>query len=188
MEREVSMPLGIVVEKREVDHKWVDVSWRPVAIIPGADPVPEWREIESGDGWTRYHAATVPLNLYFSDTDAYLFNLSDRVPSVYIILRDEEDDDSDWPVFVHLATVSPFESEQFEDAGEDTIERVPMTPEMIAWLKAFIAFHHDEEDFVKRKRKTVKIEELKFGKEPIFDKAMPDQLTSGQIKDSKDGY
>ena len=182
MEREESMALGVIVEKRKVDHQWLDWSWRPVDIIPEAGPASEWREIGSGDGWTRYHAATVPLTLYFSDTEAYLFNLADRVPSVYIILRDEDDEDANWPVRVHLATVSPFEALQFEDSGEDVIERVPMTAEMIDWLRAFIEFHHEDEAFVKRKRKGVKIEELKFGKEPVFGEA-----TLSQIKGRKNG-
>lgn len=175
MQREVSIPLGIVVEKRKANHAWLDWSWRPVDIIPGAEPIDEWREIESGDGWTRYHAATVPVTLYFSDTEAYLFNLADRVPSIYVVLREDENDDAKWPVFVHLATASPFESQLFEDSGEDTIERIPMTPEMIAWLRAFIEFHHEEEEFVKRKRREVKMEELKFGKDPIFDRQTPDE-------------
>jgi len=178
VEREVSMPVGVVVEKRKSDHPWLDWSWRPVAILPGAEPVSEWRMLESGEGWTRFHAATLSLTLYFSDTEAYLVNLSDRVPSVYVVLREEEAEGSIWPVRVHQVTASPYESQLFEDSGEDIIERIPMTPEMIAWVRAFTAFHHEEETFVKRKRKEVKIEEEKFGKEPIFGKT-----TLGQIRD-----
>ena len=41
-ERMVSMPVGVVVEWREVDHPWQDHEWVPVAVIPGAGAIEEW--------------------------------------------------------------------------------------------------------------------------------------------------
>ena len=36
MEKQESMPLGVVVEWRRIDHPWKDHDWRPVAVIAGA--------------------------------------------------------------------------------------------------------------------------------------------------------
>ena len=35
------MRVGIVVERREIDNRWVDYTWQPVAVIPGAPPLAE---------------------------------------------------------------------------------------------------------------------------------------------------
>src|SRR5690606_30672543 len=39
MERRISMPLGVVVERREIDNRWQPFAWKAVAVIPGAPPV-----------------------------------------------------------------------------------------------------------------------------------------------------
>lgn len=163
------MPLGVVIEKRKVDHKWIDWAWKPVAIIPGAGPVEDWKEIASGDGWTHYHADTLTLTLYRSDTEAYQVNLVDSQPSIYAVLRENDDDtDGSRPYRAHMVTASPFEAQDFEDTGEDIIERIPMTEALFAWVQAFVEEHHVDVEFVKRKRREVRNEPEKFGKEPIF--------------------
>ena len=64
MERQISMPLGVVLERRELNNRWQRWSWRPVAVIPGAAPVKDRKELRHGDGWVQYHAATLPLELH----------------------------------------------------------------------------------------------------------------------------
>ena len=87
MERRISMPLGVVVERREIDNRWQRFAWRPVAVIPGAPPVAEWRELVRGERFVRWHAATLPLELHRTDTEGYRVNLSGRVPAVSVVLR-----------------------------------------------------------------------------------------------------
>src|SRR3546814_7777853 len=36
MDKTETLPLGVVLEWRRVDHPWKDHDWRPVAVIPGA--------------------------------------------------------------------------------------------------------------------------------------------------------
>jgi hypothetical protein len=69
MERSISMPLGVVVERRELDNRWQRFAWKPVAVIPGAAPVTEWRELMRGEGFVRWHAATLPLELHRKETE-----------------------------------------------------------------------------------------------------------------------
>ena len=66
MSRSETMPVGIVVERRETDHPWQDHAWLPVAVIPGAPPADadgEWRRLDAGEGWVHYHAATLEVEL-----------------------------------------------------------------------------------------------------------------------------
>ena len=52
-----------------------------------------------------------------------------------------------------LITASPVEAESYQSSGEIFVEGVPMPEPVIAWLEAFVARHHVERPFVKRKRK-----------------------------------
>lgn len=168
MEREVSIPLGVIVARKKLDNLWVEWSWKPIAVVPGAGPVERWNEIASGEGWTHFHAATVPLTLYRSESEAYNVNLNNVVPAIYVVLRKDEDDDAGHPYFVHEATASPYDAQAYLDSDDDIVEAVPMPPGLVAWIKTFVDEHHVEEVFVKRKRTRIKPDDQKFGKEPIF--------------------
>ena len=170
MDRKVSIPVGVVVAKVKIDHKWAEWSWRPIAVIPGAPPVDGWKEIASGEGWTHYHIATLPLTLYRTDTEAYLVSLSEKPAKVYVVLRRDEEGDEDRPYFVHTVTASAYDALGFLDSAEDLVEAVPMPPGLAAWVRAFVEEHHVDEKFVKRRRGRVEPDAPKFGKEPIFSK------------------
>ena len=153
MERSIVMPLGVVVERREIDNRWQRWRWRPVAVIPGAGEVDGWKELQRGDRWVRWHAATLPLELYRTDTDAYRYNLSNKPPVIYVVLRPAETDDAPHEVIPFRVTASPFEAQDYLDSGEEIVEGVPMPEGVIAWVQAFIDRHHVDRPFIKRQRK-----------------------------------
>ena len=153
MERSVRMPLGVVIERRQSTSPWQDWVWRPVSVLVGAPPVgAEWRELLHGPTWTHYHAANLELELHRVETDAYLLNLAQQPPRVYVVLRPatEPGPHSFQPL---LITASPVEAESYQSSGDEIVEAVPMPEPVVAWLEAFVARHHVERPFVKRKRK-----------------------------------
>jgi hypothetical protein len=154
MERRSSMALGVVVERREIDNRWQPCSWKAVAVIPGAPPVEEWRELVRGDRFVRWHAATLLLELHRADTEAYRVNLSGRSPAVYVVLRQVEASartaGNDLAPFT--VTASPYDAEGYLE-GDDLVEAVAMPEGLIVWVRAFVERHHVDEPFVKRKRK-----------------------------------
>ncbi len=150
-----TIPVGIVVERREIDHPWQDYTWAPVAVIPGAPPMKttdEWKELRHGDGWVHYHAGTLKLELVSGETDGYRTNLSNPQPYVYIVMTPGEEDDAA-EIVPFIVTASPHEAEGYTEDSEQIVEGVPMPEEMVAWVKEFIVKHHVEEAFKKRKRK-----------------------------------
>ena len=165
----VSIPLGVVIAREDIDSKWQDHVWRPIGILPGAPPVGDWRELQRGEGWVHYHAATVPLELFRKETEGYKYNLEMREPSIFIVFSGEEDEENDRPVSVHLVTASPYEAADYLDSGEQLVETVAMPPELFALVSAFVGEHHVEEKFKKRKNIKVKPQEYKFGQEPIVE-------------------
>lgn len=152
-ERMVSMPLGVVVERREIDNPWQDHEWRPVAVIPGAAPVEEWIELARDESAVRYLAATLPLEPRRRETEAYLVNFSNEVPLVYVLLTSDDEAGANHEVKAVLVTASPYEAQDYLDAGEDVVEGVAMPDGVIAWVQAFIDRHHVDEPFKKRKCK-----------------------------------
>jgi hypothetical protein len=159
MERRIHMPLGVVVERRELDNRWQRFAWKPVAVIPGAPPITAWRELARGDRFVRWHAATLLFELHRAETEAYRVNLSGRLPSAYVVLRKTKPSESTAgnDVIPFLVTASPYEAEGYLE-GDDVVEVVPMPEALIAWVQAFVERHHVDQPFVKRKRKRAKAE------------------------------
>lgn len=146
---QIEIPLGVVVRRTPGVTRWAKWNWTAVAILPGAGPA-DWSEMRREGDAIEYHAATLPLTLYSSDTEAYLTNLADAIPSVYLVMRDEDGTGS--PPDAVLVTVSPYEGQDYADSGEEIVEKIPMTPGLIAWVRDFALAHHQHEEFKKRRR------------------------------------
>ena len=148
-EKTFILPLGIVLRKSPGVTRWAKWVWRAVAVIPGAGPA-NWREIRREGDVVQYHAATVPLELHRTDTEAYLTELSTKTPSIYVVMR--ESDAAESGLEIVLATASPFDGQDYADNGEDIVELVPMPPALMALVRDWVEKHHKEEKFVKRRR------------------------------------
>ena len=155
---------------RADSHPWQSHRWRPVSVFLGAPSISEWRELRRDDKSVLYHAATLNLELFRKETTAYRVNLANGEPTVYVVLREDPQSDSDWPLEVHLVTASPFEAQSHGDVGLDNVEGVPMPAQLVDLVHAFIQEHHREERFHKRKRQPhMRAEDYKFGQEPLVD-------------------
>ena len=163
IEKSATIPVGVVLRKQPGVTRWAKWIWRPVAVLPGAGPA-DWRELRREGQAVEYHAATLPLTVWRTDTEAYLVALSNDPPSVYVVLRPAEDDDAPHDYTVHEVTASAFEAQDYLDSGEEIVEPVPMPPALVAWLSEFVKRHHVEEAFVKRRRDRVRIDETEDGK------------------------
>ncbi len=169
LQAEVSIRVGVVVERRRLDNRWAQWSWRPVAVFTDAPDIDAWRVLVADGDVTRFHAGTVTVTLHRKLVEAYKVNLARDEPSFWVVLRDaEEEDADDMPYVVSTVTASPYEAQNYADTGEGLIEPVPVPPQLIGWLVEFVRAHPEQEVFKKRKRDRLKVEELKFGKEPIF--------------------
>ena len=155
-----SLAVGIVLERRQSDHPWQDHSWHTVGLIPGAPAVTERRILAEGSGWVRYHAATLAVELFEKETEGYRFNLTASVPKVFVVLRPDEDSESDLVPF--FATVNPSESQDYVD-GDEMVDSIPMPEDMIAWVGHFVAEHHVDKPFKKRRREPYDPEKARPG-------------------------
>ena len=151
-DKEARLPVGVVIRKQPGVTRWARWVWRAVAVLPGAGPA-NWHEMRRDGEAVEYHAATVEMEVHRKETEGYLVSLSNDPPSVYVILRPSEDPEAEQDVEVFRVTASAFEAQDYLDSGEEIVEAVPMPPELIAWVSAFVERHHVEEAFIKRKRR-----------------------------------
>ncbi len=157
----VEMPLGVVVRKTPGVTRWASWNWTAVAVLPGAAPA-NWVKLRQEGEAAEFHASTLPLTLWAADTEAYLANLSDVVPSIYVVMRNDGDDCH--PLEVALVTASPYEGQDYADNGDDIVEKVPMPEGLIAWVRDFTLAHHEHEEFIKRRRDKKRIDMREDGK------------------------
>lgn len=169
MQKDDSLKLGIILERRDSDHPWLDHEWVFVGVIPGAADVEGMRVIREAPGVIQYHAATLELGLHRAEAEAYQYNLTSPEPSVFVVLREDEEDDGSVPIVAELVTVSPYEAQDYLDSSEELVERILMPENIRAWVSEFVEAHYTEEPFKKRRRDNLRPEEYKFGQEPLVE-------------------
>ena len=155
--RTLTMPLGVVLARRPGVTRWASHSWRAVAVLPGAAPT-SWQLLRQEGEVQEYHAATLPLELHRADVEGYNVSLAMDPPSVFVILRPDEDPESKQEIFVQAVTASAYEAQDYTDSGEETVEAVPMPEGLVAWIRDFVAAHFHDEPFIKRKRDKKRID------------------------------
>lgn len=157
------MPVGIVVRRSPGVSRWARWSWKVIAVIPGAAAA-EWRELRREGEVVDYHAGTLTLDLYSSDTEGYLATLNGRQPGVTVVLHPDTRPDAPMPWKPSHVTLSAYDGQDYGDSGEAMIEIVAMPPSMTAWLQRFVDAHHVEEPFIKRRRDSLPVDRHEDGK------------------------
>ena len=164
MSADAVMPVSVVIERRATDNQWDDHLWRPVGVLPRADLEPG-KMLAEGEGWTQYYGGVLDIELFRGETDGYRTNLSQNPPLVYIVLRRNTDDEElEFEPF--MATVCPYEAMNYSEGNDDVVEGVPMPPDVMEWLREFVAVHHVDKPFVKRKNKRHKDNERGWQSQP----------------------
>lgn len=152
MKNSERMRVGIVLERRRIAHAWQEYAWRALAVIPGAPDIAEPRLLGEGEGWSRYHAATLDIELFASETEGYRHNLSQAEPAVYALWRNENDEPDGRPAVFHV-TICPYEAQDYLEGGDVTVEGLPMPEAITLWVAGYVARHHVDAPFEKRKRR-----------------------------------
>lgn len=144
----VSIPVGVVVERRKAASQWIDFVWQAVGVLPGRPDAVPWTVLSSSDDRTTFYAGSADIALHRTETELYRNNLVSATPSLWILLRAT---DGEPPYRIAAVTADPAEGEGFTEAGDDLVEAVPMPEAVRETIAAFVAEHHVERPFVKRK-------------------------------------
>ncbi len=143
------IPVGVVVERRKAKSPWLDVLWRPVAVLAGQPAATPWTPLRGEDETALFYAGEAMIELHRTETANYRDNLHSGAPALWVVLRPTASE----PAYELLTvTADPAEGEAFTDAGNDLVECVPMPATIAESIRAFVAEHHVERPFVKRRR------------------------------------
>ena len=156
-----SLPLGVVVRRAPGVTRWAKFAWTVSSVLPGAAAA-DWKVMRTEGDVTEFHAATLPLTLYVSDAEAYAHELQARQPSVYVVLRQNEQT-NDLPWTVALVTASPYEAQDYCDSAEELVEKIAMPEGLHSWIASFVDTYYEEEAFVKRRRDKTRVDRVDDG-------------------------
>jgi hypothetical protein len=143
------IPVGIVAERRKATSQWIDFVWRPVAVLPGKPEAAPWTVLAAEGGITTFYVGSAEIALHRSDTGNYRDNLASGSAAIWVALRPTEGEP---PYQIAAVTVDPSEGESFTETGVDLVDAVPMPDIIRDIVAAFVAEHHVERTFFKRKR------------------------------------
>jgi hypothetical protein len=143
------IPVGVVAERRKAASPWIDFTWQPAMVLPGPPDAAPWTVLAADAAATTFYVGAADIGLYRSETGRYRDNLASGAPSLWIALRPTG---SEPPYDLMAVTADPSEGESFTQAGDDLVGAVPMPALVRETIEAFLAEHHVEEVFHKRKR------------------------------------
>lgn len=144
-----TIAVGVLVERSKSVTQWADFYWRAVGVLAGQPDTAAWTKLADDGERTTFYAGTAEIELYRTETTYYRSNLESGAPALWVALRAA---DSDPPFTIAKVTADPAEGESLTETATDLIEQVPMPESIQQIVAAFIAEHHVEQPFVKRKR------------------------------------
>jgi len=141
--------VGVVIERRSAKSPWADFIWRPSAVLAGEPDAAPWTLLDAEADRTTFYAGAGEIALYRTDTAYYRDNLATGEPMLWAVLRPTGGEP---PFRVVSVTADPNEGEAFATVGTDLVEALPMPASIRDAVEAFVAEHHVERAFAKRKR------------------------------------
>jgi len=143
------IPVGVVVARHKAASQWIDFTWAPVSVLHGVPEAEPWTVLRHDGEATMFYAGSADVELYRSETTYYRDNLASGAPSLWVIMSGTEGDP---PYKLVAVTADPAEGEGFTESAANLVEQVPMPESIQQIVAAFVAEHHVERKFFKRKR------------------------------------
>lgn len=144
-----TIPVGVVVERSKAASQWLDYLWRPVAVLTGIPDAPAWTKLSEDGERAKFFVGVIDIELHRTETTNYRNNLASGEPLLWVVLRPTG---AEPPYSLFAVTADSAEGEAMTEAGDDLVESVPMPETIQEVLAQFIAEHHVERTFSKRKR------------------------------------
>jgi len=145
----IRIPVGVVAERRPGVTAWAEHAWVAREVLEDAPDLAPWTVLREDAGRTLFFAGGAEVALHPTDTDNYIHNLQQETPCVWVVLRPV----GDAPGFrLQAVTVDAGEAQLYAESGNDLLESLPLPPGLRLIVERFVAEHHKQREFHKRKR------------------------------------
>ena len=177
--RHVLYAVRLIIERQPIDNQWQSHRWVihdlvPLELSAGGGLPPSnvvqfqrLRQPSDDDSGDLLFTAEASLDLHRAEAEAYAENLASSEPAIYAVLRhnEDEDDSGDEDIDIHLAEISlsPYNIQDYEDCGEDQVEKLPLQGPIAEFVKQFVEIHFKPEPFIKRKRDKARVDRDQLG-------------------------
>jgi hypothetical protein len=145
----LSIPVGVVIERRKAKSPWTDFVWRPVAVLPGVPDAVPWTVLDGDDERTAFYGGASAIELHRSESSGYRDNLSTGAALLWVVLHPTGGDP---PYTVAAVTAEPSEGEACTEGAANLVEAVPMPEPIRVTVAEFVAENYVEHSFVRRQR------------------------------------
>lgn len=145
----IQIPVAVLAERRPGGTPWAEWSWRVVEVLEDAPDLPPWTVLREEAGRTLFLAGWSEVSLHPTDTANYRDNLQADPPLIWAVLRAA---DAPPGLRLHTVTVDAGEAHLYADVGSDLLESLAMPAGLRAVVEGFVARHHVERTFHKRRR------------------------------------
>ena len=176
--RHVLYAVRVIVERQPLDNPWISHKWVvhdliPLDISAGLGALPSGdiilQPLHADSSGLDLYMADIRIDLHHAEAEAYAENLQSSDPAIYVVLRRTEDVDTDEnensetvngcaDVRLFDVSLSPYNIQDYEDCGEDQIEKLPLQGPIAQFVESFVEQHFTPEVFVKRKRDKARID------------------------------
>jgi hypothetical protein len=144
-----SLTVGIIGRSYPPANIWAERTLRPFAVLAAPAGLAAGALMSDMGGVQTVYLGDHLLTLYHTETGHYRTNLSAARPSVWVSMDAGA---------VQLVSPDPYEGESLASDPARLVEALEMPPALRLHIADFIARHHVEEQFQKRKRTPASIE------------------------------
>ena len=149
-----SFPVAVVMRRRAAQSRWVDHVWEPVQV--DRDPGGALRPLDEDAGGERWLHPGFRIVLHRDEAEGYYLNCTAPLPKVFVLWR--MDEERGLPLDV---TASSEEAGRWLDGGH-SIDGVPMTPEIFAWVGEWV-----EKNYKPQPKKRIKPRSFQHPKDRV---------------------
>lgn len=150
--------LGVLAIRRPPVTRWGTGQLRPTAVLTPEPATPANTRLIEQDGVETWYLGGRDMVLWSGDTAHHRSNLHSGQPQVWVALRGNDPARSE----VVCLTADPYEGEGLVGDLDLVVEAVPMPETVRAAVAAFVAQHHVDIPFKKRKRSPTNPAEAEF--------------------------
>lgn len=148
--------ISVILERVPSASRWETHRWDLAGVVPDQGGEPR-TIVENGELLQRLYPG-FELALHRDEAEGYYLNVSSEIPSVFVSLRTDEGAVEPYPF---QATLSYNEAARWMDSSE-RVERVPVWPELVAWMGEWVEQNYRPEPKKRRKPRSFEGKEGKF--------------------------